>query len=442
MLVYCCVRTNFSLVSVSLPVADLARPIREFQFHLSSLCKVVETSFRQASLKSISFLTTMSAHGTWLNLDGSLYGDWGRLPNESVMEFSEDAGRYHDRRLDTIVSPLSPPEEQSGRSNFTTSRHDQAQSRLASLAREIRLKILRYLLKADDGCIKSLDEVVRTYAQTTSDSYMQAFPGSAQILRACQILLQDGRAVLYKENSVSMYWWVPSDSMAKFENKVHGRPPHASTHVEYSHLNCSVLNTTLSAVADKDPSAKIKKLLQDHDQLYTPEMLAKYLSCYSNFVRRFDRIVLTIESMRGSSVHLFVMCRMLRGILPDKHVTVVFKQPELLQHRSRKHSPSVDKEGTLHLDDLFCHPFEYLSCSDISFHGCVVPQETIDDIRSTPTDTYELYYTFKTRFLDELPYGGDDETGGFQHDDRHFKDLSNVFCATLGYNQGDLRKDE
>lgn len=112
-----------------------------------------------------------------------------------------------------LVSVLSERPASTMRATFENTRDSQVRSRLLQLPAELRFNILRLLLKKSDT-IRSAEDCNdhQYFDDKHTPEWFQKHPEydtvnnlSSQILRVCQQLYVDGKAILYQENTLSIY---------------------------------------------------------------------------------------------------------------------------------------------------------------------------------------------------------------------------------------------
>lgn len=221
-------------------------------------------------------------------------------------------------------------------SSFTKPVDSQTSSRLIALPAELRLKILRTLLKV--GKMPNCNDLLSNYDKkkkemTTSrtlerddspesrqlrddalTAYNNAYSFSSQILRTCQTLYTEGSSVLYNENELAIV--IDDGFQADWRTNRRG--------YAYSALDAAFNDAHSPSLYDDAPlirdvvryrptSAEARAWFhEDHTDYYECAFL------------RFRKVEV---HLRNANPYLFEVCRALRGLLLGKEVNLYFEDP-------------------------------------------------------------------------------------------------------------------
>lgn len=259
-----------------------------------------------------------------------------------------------------------------GRSQVKPSR--QNKSPLLDLPVELRVKILRYVLRKD-GPITSLGEVLMTKVPRSSchEIYNANATLSAQVLRTCQQLYDEGGEILYGENTLSICYL--------------GRRHRASGPDDLCYILDYTINLSLSRIEKPcDTLITVQEYFGGRKSEMEPYTLRRYSQ-----LAKFKHYRLVICYIHRESI--LTACRVLQPLLLEKDVTLF---------------PS--NAGTsLHTHHLKCT--RYLRCRRLQIEWPEGRSQDQDELArlekvitgGTPVqDTYRIWRTLKYDVFDRL----------------------------------------
>jgi len=180
----------------------------------------------------------------------------------------------------------------------------QNKSPLLDLPVELRVKILRYVLRKA-GPITSLGEVRMTKVPRSSchEIYNANATLSAQVLRTCQQLYGEGGEILYGENTLSICY-------SGYRSRASGPDD-----------LCHILDYTINLSASRiEKSCDTFITIQDYFGGHKSEMEPYTLRRYSQLAK-FQHYRLKIRYMHRENI--LTACRVLQPLLLEKDVTLV-----------------------------------------------------------------------------------------------------------------------
>lgn len=296
--------------------------------------------------------------------------------------------RYTERAL--VIYPLlsdcglAMAQEKS----FEQPQHPQNQSQLLSLATEIRLKILRYLLKFEGGEIKDFITL-----DMTENEYYKHLDRSAQILATCQQLLWEGRDVLHGENELVISVKSSASSMVHLHLR--------DTDLALPGYDDDLLNDVPDNYADiPEFDAGFSSFhgpVQWRLKCCTPAGLKIHEHLdeeYMMWLKQFKKVKVDM-CFNSQQVHtLFVVCRALKDFVRDKAVVFRF-------------ATKLDAEGQVvePADKDLCSVFEILRCKSFKLENYPMTERLIKIIESDskPLDLYQEWYIFMEGPITNIP---------------------------------------
>lgn len=295
---------------------------------------------------------------------------------------------------------------------FQKQETNQAQSQLLIPPAEIRVKILRNLLRSENGRVRNRrelcsaeltlldydfggeEEVDQQDFQRCKDYWREHGPGGAQVLRTCQRMYLEGTETLYKEQTI--------DILVEDDNLIA---------VAFSMLDQTITLSSYERPCEEYFSTS--DVQECHDTI-RPNNLRRLLHAYKVPLKQFKNVQVQINEQRLNATEICFVGRALRGIMQDKNATIF-----------------VNKLATRQLicEDWF-NGFKVLRCKTVSFKGVSPPAGLVELIQSSETqfDTYAAWFNFHQNFLDNLPvqHVEDEEYGTSFSDDAidHLVDLA------------------
>lgn len=281
---------------------------------------------------------------------------------------------------------------------FTQDEHDQSQSPLGELPAEITVKILRNLLRAEDGIVRSLREMRVRDADLTEEQYRDRVPGTAQILRACQRLHREGIQVLYGMQSLGISIFDPDMDVP----------------------SCHILNVSSEIPQGRsDNDLHLMLDMLECTEIVSPQKLSRLLDNSEPIMHNFQKVMIKVNSTRVDATEVFIFCRALRAYLTDKHVTVRIadtSQPEFEEL------------------DIFIAAFNILKCDFVRFEENVWTEHFTTSLDKTyryvelSDDLYGIWYNMMSNFVLQLP-----EYEGFEN---HYSgDMRNMLLNVLRHDE-------
>lgn len=190
--------------------------------------------------------------------------------------------------------------------HFERAAKSQSKSLLLLLPGELRMKVLRNLLKSEK-VIETKSELRESWLliypdgektlDITEREYLQQTTLSSQLMRCCQMLYDETRYVLYQENKLS---------------------------IKLSQSSCHVLDLDLNL-----PQFTRKLDDQDQDILSIAKdrrSLRPFLTIYP-IIAGFGAIV--VKMSPKSHADLYADCRLFRNLLHGKRITISFSSAQL-----------------------------------------------------------------------------------------------------------------
>lgn len=258
----------------------------------------------------------------------------------------------------------------------------QAGSQLVQLPAELLQKVLRCLLRCEDGRIRSRRELRHSQLGNVDEDdsaeekkaqvklYQSFSVGGGQILSTCQKLYHEGKAILYEQQSIEIMvcWkgWA---------------------------LQFAMLNKVISM---NDPKMSGHDFLVDHDDIVycedaiSPTNLSALLSDFVLVTKQFSSITVIVRNEHFDRIDAFMTCRALQPMTKDQKVTMRFVHDatsHTVQQVWLNHLPMLDACAiTMQIRNVSGSQEETGS-------GCV----------KRTADIYQLWREFKEDFLDKLP---------------------------------------
>lgn len=217
----------------------------------------------------------------------------------------------------------------STKSVFQQSPNSQVSSALVSIAPELRVKILRYVLKSCSPLINQeelsvdikdpKDATKEGSPNTQEPSVQSAAPLtislSSQVLATCQQMYAEGSQILYGENILSIH---ASDYTLSF----------LDTSI---HFNNTALWETLKAQIELghlllDWKPNVEKSLENA-RSFNVERATSYMSPSPQKFSRYQLLILVYQRYNPYRI-IFHACRILRPLFQGKQVTIKFAQLE------------------------------------------------------------------------------------------------------------------
>ncbi|KAK5084685.1 hypothetical protein LTR05_005763 [Lithohypha guttulata] len=283
--------------------------------------------------------------------------------------------------------------------DFERQTDPQGQSDLLQLPGELRLKVLRYLLKSKDGRIRSYDEskLCSTNGRFPRKRYNKELPGSAQLLRTCQKLFWEGRDVLYTENTLSIFIWGDPWSRA---------------------LKCGVLGLQ---VEFHRPHQETYYDLLWNALDYNPDDMSQLLRVYDETLACFQRLEIKMDELNDHE-DCFIACRVLKNNLLGKDVTIDLDTAK-----------GNFEEHHCGLEDGLLSGFKFLRCNSIHFKNYKVHTELVAQIESEipVNDTYRSWWNLEHGVFDDLPVN--EERAPEQFSEVYITEIEDLFDAAVHY---------
>ncbi|KAK5953271.1 hypothetical protein OHC33_005839 [Knufia fluminis] len=318
------------------------------------------------------------------------------------------------------TTPDSTPQAglQQAASDFEMQAVSQVASPLMRLPAELRLKILRNLLK-NDGPRDPVPELANQYQTTDRMTEL-----SSQVLACCQRLLHEARAVLYHENTIPIRCEMPTSRDLQ-------RPPTFP-------IKCGILGAKevfFAETLEHLPEARDWKWCSPDDPSYTfvylnflEQTQTHHLSSdfdtlkkHYHALNKIEKVHITVQYEKGPE--MFSVCRVLQDFLKDKRVVFV---PELITISSRPRTRSLQQHELNALKAC-----QMLRCRSIEFRT-----EHPQDLRQIITtitsqepvaDLFTLHHKMRT-LGNSLPNYNDDE---YIWGDQEWSKLWNPFHTAI-----------
>lgn len=294
----------------------------------------------------------------------------------------------------------------------------------ATLPKEIRDMILKLLLKPDfkDGRIISLREQLRAVGAVAADSqnakaekenemksaeqreqYQAQLQNSAQLLRTCQTLYQEGTGLLYKGQKL----------VVKLDLSDPGP------------LTCAVLDEETTFPGERHGSCLdliyFGDMIERHDGFAPDKLPGLFPSNWHTLLQQFAEV----EFDMCDELHLtemFIICRALEDTLRNTNVTCAL---DVVKYW----------EAALYGYALF-PAFQYLQATVVDSEGRELSANAVEVLQQRKgegRDIYALWWSFKDDFLQHIPQYCDFETENEGARD----ELSNMLLAALENNWED-----
>ena len=258
---------------------------------------------------------------------------------------------------------------------FQQSSRRQSASRLLSMPSELRLLILRNLLKHED--------VLQPLRWTGRQEYKATVQLSAQLLQTCQQLYAEASHVLYKENIVEIrcrvyqrrHWCDILEASVVIPEKL--------SEVKDADCTLPVLAAQRTVAG---PWARVARS--------NPAWLIKHYL----LLKRFDLWCLNIQYETQDQV--FIACRALQDLLHGKEVVT-----SLLPVSSEPTSNVVLPRTATDIDEAAIFSLNYLRCSAITLQSRLDIQSLGNTITgdSPVSDRLDEYIHFTRKILFSLP---------------------------------------
>ena len=320
-----------------------------------------------------------------------------------------------DKQEDSIVTP-----------NMRIFQHHpnpQNGSRLIRLPAELRVKILRNLLKKPSP-IQSLAE--RDPANNDARAQYDADTSlSSQVLRTCQIAYNEGLLILYKENIIQLHIREDSDNsceLGSFDLTI--RYPldaddismHQDALLEFAgnaeHCdNC----VTISECVGSFPAYCENPACEGYYKNSGKDLVDQY-----PVLQQFTHIRLVLSWMSNKNGVFVVACRALRDLLRGKHVSISFSLT------LSRYYPGVTSR------DIDPDQARVLRCASISFEEIGGPH--VDMVKSlicsnAPVyDTHAMWRSLMQGVISKLPNVGD-----LNFADRHKGVIEQLKSRSMSY---------
>ena len=262
-------------------------------------------------------------------------------------------------------------------SGFSKPQRSQKGSRLMQLPAEIRVKILRSLLKANESIVPFYNgsSDLTWGHQRDLVKYKDNTQLSAQVMRACQKLHGEAQHILYAENTLDI------QILPRSRNEMH----------------CSLLSyrSIIPGIVDKLGKMKNDLFSAEYPLMYLPRNGTNLRSATDLEIcadKVFGAYKVRLDVVNGlQQQNVYVVCRLLRNLLYGKRVKIIFPHADLWKVKSVLGGCKI------------------LRCQSIEFHGIKAHQTLSDLITSdeprenTTYDTIDRYFSFLTTFVNKLP---------------------------------------
>lgn len=281
----------------------------------------------------------------------------------------------------------------------------QALSPLFDLPLELRCMILRYSLGQEEPIVSTAranridagyytencgpveNEYILSFWEVLDNTKRTECP---PILRTCQRLRQEGLPIFYEENTLEILWTPCSVRLplghARYCCDILNGSKTFSTDLESFQIDRDELDlSSLSTTSDNSDDSNIQR---NHDVSYL-DLQARQLQKFAPIISKCKKFHVKLELLDLSNESCLIMCRALRHILKDCHVTI--ESHDLAAYNGSEELV-MRKDWLQYFRVLRCKSLEFLGRTD-PFFGC--DPDYRDEVIGSVTGNEPVQDTFK-----------------------------------------------